>query len=377
MIYLDNAATTKPCEASVKAVSIAIENFGNPSSLHKMGIEAEKIVTSARKEIAASLSCAPECITFTSGATEANNMALFGIANTYGRRLKKIVISGIEHPSIDEAASRLEKLGFTVQRVMPNEHGEIDAEKFLLAVDQDTFLASCMLVNNETGAIMPIKRIFTQIKRLFPDCITHCDAVQGFLKIPMKFSDINADLITISGHKVHALKGAGALYVRKGIRLTPLVYGGGQEKGVRSGTESVPMIASFGAAVKTLYPSVQTAYSNAEELNTRLRKKLATLDYVVINSSARESSPYILNFSIKGIRSETMLHFLAQKEIYVSSGSACSKGASSSVLTSMGISQDRADSAIRVSFSHMSSNGDIEWLVSAIQEGYISLAKKQ
>ncbi len=376
--YLDNAATTKPCEEAVKACLAAMtENYGNPSSLHKMGINAEIAVTEARKAIAAALVCQPECITFTSGATEANNTLILGAAENYGRRKKKAVISAVEHPSVEETAKLLEKNGFTVVRIAPMKNGEIDADEFAAAVDNDTFLVSCMMVNNETGAVMPIKRIFNTVKKLYPDCITHCDAVQGFMKLPIKAADLSADLITVSGHKVHAPKGVGAMYIKKGIRIAPRMIGGGQEKALRSGTEAVPLISAFGAAVRTQLPTIPTAYSNAEELNGRLRKKLAALDYITINSNADNQCPYILNFSVSGIRSEIMLHFLESKGIYVSSGSACSKGAHSGVLKAMGIPDKTADSAIRVSFSRMSSCGEIEALVTAVQEGYLSLAKSK
>ena len=374
--YLDNAATTKPCEEAVNACLAAMtENYGNPSSLHKFGINAELAVTEARKAVAAALVCQPECITFTSGATEANNTLIFGAAQNYGRRKKRIVISAVEHPSVEEPVKILENKGFEVVRIAPLKSGEIDADEFLDAVNNDVFLVSCMMVNNETGAVMPVKKIFTQIKKIYPEVITHCDAVQGFLKYPIKTADLNADLITVSGHKVHAPKGVGAMYIRKGIRIAPLLAGGGQEKGLRSGTEAVPLISAFGAAVRKQLPEINTAFSNAEELNARLRKKLSAFDYVTINSNAENQSPYILNFSVKDIRSEIMLHFLESKGVYVSSGSACSKGAHSSVLTSMGISDKTADSAIRASFSKISSHGDIEALACAVQEGYLKLAK--
>ncbi|MGN0666268.1 MAG: cysteine desulfurase family protein, partial [Huintestinicola sp.] len=186
-----------------------------------------------------------------------------------------------------------------------------------------------------------------------------------------------ADLITISGHKVHAPKGIGAMYIKKGIRIAPRMIGGGQEKGLRSGTESVPLICAFGAAIRSLLPGISTAYSNAEELNGRLRKKLDVFDYITINSNAENQSPYVLNFSVPGIRSEIMLHFLESRDIYVSSGSACSRGAHSSVLSAMGLNSHISDSAIRVSLSRMSSCGDVEALVSAIQEGYLKLAKSK
>lgn len=376
-VYLDNAATTRPCEPAVSAVfQNMVEDYGNPSSLHALGLKAEQNVAEARKAIAAALVCDPQCITFTSGATECNNTAIFGAVKNYGKRKKKIVVSAIEHPSVAEPIKYLEeKEGFEVVRIKPTRNGGIAVEDFIEAVDENTCLVSCMLVNNETGSIQPIRKIFSHVKRNFPECITHCDAVQGFMKIPMKSAELFADIIVVSGHKVHAVKGVGAMYIRKGIRVAPLLMGGGQEKSLRSGTESVPLIAGFGAAVRALMPTMSVAYSNAEEINAYLRKKLSKLDYVTINSALENNSPYIINFSVKGIRSEIMLHFLESKEIYVSSGSACSKGAHSSVLTAMGIADKLADSAIRVSVGRTTTKGEIDVLVNAIQEGYQSLAK--
>ncbi len=374
--YLDNAATTKPCDEAVTAcINVMRENYGNPSSLHKMGLDAENAVTEARKAIAAALVCQPECITFTSCATESNNTLILGAAENYGKRKRRAVVSAVEHPSVEETMKQLEEYGFTVVRIQPSKDGCIDADEFISAVDADTFLVSCMMVNNETGAVMPVKKIFSQVKKSYPDCLTHCDAVQGFLKLPIKTADLCADLITVSGHKVHAPKGVGAMYIKKGIRIAPRLIGGGQEKNLRSGTEAVPLIAAFGAAVRAQLSTLPTAYSNAEELSGRLRRKLEALDYITINSNAENQCPYIVNFSVEGIRSEIMLHFLESKGIFVSSGSACSKGAHSSVLTAMGIPDKTADSAIRVSFSRFSSCGEIEALVSALREGYMRLAK--
>ena len=378
-IYLDNAATTRPCEPAVSAVfQNMVEDYGNPSSLHKIGLTAEQNVTEARKAVAAALVCDPQCVTFTSGATECNNTAIFGAAKNYGKRKKKIVVSAIEHPSVAEPIKYLEeKEGFEVVRIKPSRDGEIDAEDFIEAVDENTCLASCMLVNNETGAIQPVRKIFSRIKRDFPECITHCDAVQGFMKMPIKSAEIFADVIVVSGHKVHAVKGVGAMYIRKGIRIAPLLLGGGQEKNLRSGTESVPLIAGFGAAIRALMPTVGVAHENAEKISAYLLKKLSKLDYVTVNSTAENSSPYIINFSVEGIRSEIMLHFLESRDIYVSSGSACAKGAHSSVLTAMGVSDKLADSAIRVSICRTTTMGEIDVLVTALQEGWQSLAKSK
>lgn len=378
-IYLDNAATTRPCEPAVSAVfQNMVEDYGNPSSLHKFGLTAEQRVTESRKAVAAALVCDPQCITFTSGATECNNTAIFGVAKNYGKRKKKIVVSAVEHPSVAEPIKYLEeKEGFEVVRIKPSRGGDIDPENFIAAVDENTCLASCMLVNNETGAIQPVRRIFSQIKRSFPECVTHCDAVQGFMKMPIKSAEIFADVIVVSGHKVHAVKGVGAMYIRKGIRVAPLLLGGGQEKNLRSGTESVPLIAGFGAAIRALMPTIGVAHENADQISAYLLKKLAKLEYITINSTAENTSPYITNFSVDGIRSEIMLHYLEGRDIYVSSGSACSKGAHSSVLTAMGVPDKLADSAIRVSICRTTTMGEIDVLVTALQEGYQKLAKSK
>ncbi len=377
-VYLDNAATTKPCEPAVTAVfQNMVEDFGNPSSLHKVGLNAENNVTDARKAIAAALVCDPKCITFTSGATEANNTIIFGAARNYGRRnKKKIVVSAVEHPSVSEPIKMLEQTGeYTVVRIMPDRNGEISAEDFAAAVDENTFLVSCMMVNNETGAINPVKKIFSAVKKNYPDCVTHCDAVQAFMKLPIKSADIYADAIVVSGHKVHAVKGVGAMYIKKGVRIAPLVYGGGQENGLRSGTEPVPLIAGFGAAVRALMSTMKTAYNNAETINNYLLKGLSKFDFVKINSGMDNHCPYILNFSVEGIRSEIMLHYLESRGIYVSSGSACSKGVHSSVLTAMGVPGRLADSAIRVSICRTTTVGEIDALINALRDGYASLAK--
>ncbi len=376
-VYLDNAATTRPCEPAVSAIfRCLVEDYGNPSSLHRLGLTAEQNVTEARKAIAAALVCDPSCVTFTSGATECNNTAILGAARNYGKRKKKIVVSAIEHPSVSEPVKYLEeKENFEVVRVKPSRSGQIDPEDFIAALDENTCLVSCMLVNNETGSIQPIRKIFSYVKRNFPDCVTHCDAVQGFMKIPIKSAELFADVIVVSGHKVYASKGVGAMFVKKGIRIPPLLLGGGQEKGLRSGTESVPLIAGFGAAVRALMPTMPVAYENAEKINAYLLKKLSKLDYITVNSPEENVSPYITNFSVEGVRSEIMLHFLESKDIYVSSGSACSKGAHSSVLTAMGIPDKFADSAVRVSIGRTTTMGEIDALVNALQEGYGSLAK--
>lgn len=376
-IYLDNAATTRPCEAAISATFYTMaENYGNPSSLHRLGVQAEKVLTDARKAIASALVCAPETIYFTSGATEANNLAILGAAENYGKHRRKIVTTTVEHPSVSEAIRYLEGQGFEVVRIAPNHRGEILFEDIVAAVDKNTCLVSCMLVNNETGCILPIKRAFMAIKRDFPECVTHCDAVQGFLKIPFKASELYADVITISAHKIHGIKGIGAVMVKRGIRLAPRLLGGGQEKSLRPGTESVPLIAGFEAAVRAMQTDVVVALNNAEELNTYLRAGLSKLPYITTNSAEENSSPFILNFSIEGVKSEVMLHFLEDKDIFVSSGSACAKGAKSPILKEFGVPEKLLDGAIRISFSRLTTRDDVDALIIGITEGRQKLAQK-
>lgn len=368
MIYLDNAATTKVCDEAAAAITACLQgNYGNPSSLHKMGIEAEKIIDNARKIIGAALACEPECIFFTSGATESNNLAIFGATGVYGRRKRKIVTTSIEHPSVSECMKRLEEDGFEVIRISPNSDGEISTDDFADVVDENTCLVSIMLVNNENGYIVPVGRIFKDVKRKNPEIITHCDAVQGFMKIPFKSKELNADLISISGHKIYSAKGVGAIYVKKGIRLKPVCYGGGQEKGLRSGTESVPLIAGFGATVERLKGTLDFRLNKAKELREYFLNRVDKLDDISLNFK-EDNLPYIINVSVKGIRSEIMLHFLEEKGIYVSSGSACSKGARSNVLKEFGLSDELIDSSIRISTSFENTFEDMEELINAIAE---------
>ena len=368
-VYLDNAATTKPCEAAVKAAVAAMtENYGNPSSLHRAGLDAQLAVDSARKIIADTIGVDSGCIYFTSGATESNNLALRGITGAYGRNRKKIVISAVEHASVEETASDLEKKGFEVVRVSPREDGKFYAADFVQACDDSTCLVSMMLVNNETGYILPVKEVFSAVKRRFPEVITHCDCVQGYMKVPVKAGALNADLISLSGHKIHGVKGVGAIYIKKGVRVTPVVTGGKQEKGIRSGTESVPLIAAFGAAAGELAPTVAERYEKAAGLKKYLLEKLSVIENVMINSP-EDGSPYIINISVVGRRSEIMLHFLESKGIYVSSGSACSKGQQSGVLGQFGIKDKRADGALRISITAETTETELDEFAAALSEG--------
>ena len=369
MIYLDNAATTKPCEEAVKAAVEAMTvNFGNPSSLHRAGLDAQLAMDKARKVIADSLGASPENILFTSGATESNNLALRGASAAYGKKRRKIVASAVEHASVDETLSDLESKGFEVVRISPRGDGRFYPEDFLSACDENTVLLTMMYVNNETGYILPVKEVFTAVKRRFKDIITHTDCVQAYMKLPIKASSLGADLISLSGHKIHGVKGAGALYIKKGVRLIPVVTGGKQEKGIRSGTESVPLICAFGAAVEKLSPTIKQRYETVSVLKSRLSELLSTIEGVSLNSP-EDGSPYVVNISAAGKRSEIMLHYLESREIYVSSGSACSKGQQSGVPAQFGITGKRADSALRISMTAETTEAEIEQFADALREG--------
>lgn len=373
MIYLDNAATTKPCaEAVAAAVDAMTANFGNPSSLHRAGLDAQLAVDRARRLVAESLGADSSNIIFTSGATESNNLALRGICAAYGRKRRKIVASAVEHASVDETLAALEKDGFDVIRVSPDEDGKFRAADFVSACDENTVLITMMQVNNETGHILPVKETFSAVKRRFPDIITHSDCVQAYMKLNLRASTLNADLISLSGHKIHAAKGAGALYIKKGIRVLPVVTGGKQEKGIRSGTESVPMICAFGAAVEKLRPTINERWEQVTALKEHLIGCISAIEGVEINSP-EDGSPYVVNISAAGKRSEIMLHYLESRGIYVSSGSACSKGQQSGVLEQFGISGKRADSALRISMTAETTAEELDAFAAAFREGIESV----
>ena len=366
MIYFDNAATTAPKSEVCDAVMEGLKCFGNPSSLHRLGLESEKLVTYARETIAASIGAKPEEIYFTSGATESSNTAILGAARKFGKRKKKLVITAVEHPSVDETCTMLENEGFEVVRVSPDENGEIIAREIIAAVDDNTFLVSCMLVNNENGYIVPVERAFAAIKKRFPDVLTHCDCVQAYMKLPVKVKKLNADFISLSGHKIHGPKGIGALYLRKGVHIPSLVYGGGQERNFRSGTESVPLICGFVRAVELLEPAINERFEYVKSLQSYLFEQCEKND-IHVNSTA-DCSPYVNSIAVENLKSEVLLHFLEEKEIYVSSGSACSKGKKSSVLKEFGVNEKYLDSTIRISFCADNTTEEIDKLIAALIE---------
>lgn len=373
-VYLDNSATTKVCpEAAEKIVELLTLKYGNPSSLHAKGIEAEREIRNAREIIANYLGCKNTEIYFTSGGTESNNLAIFGSINAHKRRGNKIVTTSIEHPSVIKSVKQASKLGFEVVFIKPDKNGFISESELYKEVDDKTILISMMLVNNETGTIQNVENLKKITKSKKSSALIHIDAVQGFGKIPIKVSRIGADLMTISAHKIHGAKGVGALYVSQKSRITPFLFGGEQEKTLRPGTESSALIAGFGAAVKSL-PEIKEGYKNIKELNLYLKDKISKIERIIINSPD-DALPYILNFSVLGIKSETMLHHLSLSGIYVSSGSACSKGKKSHVLYSMGLSENTIDSAIRVSFSRYNNKKDIDILTDELQRGIKNLSR--
>jgi cysteine desulfurase len=375
VIYLDNAATTRPCNEAIDAANtVMTKHFGNPSSLHKLGIAAEEELTAARKHIAASLKTNPDSIFFTSGATEANVSLIKGAWKAHGKHKKRVIVSSVEHPSVSEAVKAIEAEGAEVMTIHPDKKGVFDPDDFAEAVNDQTFLCSVMTVNNETGAILPVRKIFDGVKRKNPGCITHTDAVAAHMKLPLSITDLNADAITLSAHKIHGIKGAGALFIKKGVRIAPLLPGGGQEKGFRSGTEAVPAIAAFGAAAAALRTDIKTAFDSRFELSKYLKDRLQTLPFITINSPL-DASPYIINFSIRQIRSEIMLHFLESRDIFVSSGSACSKGTKHNILREFGVNEKAADEALRVSLSVLTTKRDLDELIAGIEAGFGSLQK--
>lgn len=374
--YLDNSATTAVCPQAIEKINFALcECWGNPSSLHRKGIEADNMLIEARESVAKRLSCKPEEIYFTSGGTEGNNIVLQGVARSMKRKGKRIVTTCVEHPSVGETASFLEKEGFEVIRLSVDSEGRINEDELFNAVTPDTILVSIMAVNNETGTIQPVEKAKLAVLRAHSPALIHCDAVQAFGKLPLKPSAMGVDLMTISSHKVHGPKGVGALYIKKGVKISPLVYGGSQEQKLRPGTQPLPAIAGFGAAVKAM-PNISAQLEKTKELRDYMVNRLLELPDVVINSP-KDALPYVTNFSVVGINSEPMLNFLSSKGIYVSSGSACAKGHVSFVLKNMGLSDERMKSPLRVSFSRFTTKQEIDMLVDAIEEGQRTIRKNK
>ena len=375
--YLDNSATTAVTpEVAALAARIMTEQYGNPSSLHRRGFWAERALTEARGQVAAVLRCRPEEIIFTSGGTESNNLALLGAARAARRRGNRIVTTAVEHHSVLAVCRQLESEGFEVAYVSPDAGGVITPESFAAACDEKTVLASCMMVNSETGALHDIPAIAAACRRKNPGILFHADCVQAFGRLEIAPARWGVQLVSVSGHKIHAPKGVGALYVAKGVRLLPPLYGSGQERGLRPGTENLPGICAMGLAAERMNARRAENAAHFTALRQKLITNLSQSPAVCINSP-EAAAPYIINLSVEGIRSEIMIHYLEQFEIYVSSGSACAKGERSHVLTAMGLPEDRVDSAIRVSMTDTTAEEEIDEFCRRLLQGAATLAKRR
>ena len=369
-IYLDNAATTpvKP-EVADLARQVMEEFYGNPSSLHRKGLEAQLLLEKAREQMANALGCLPEEVYFTSGATEANNIAIQGAFAAHKRRGNTLISTAVEHSSVRSTLQMLsQQQNAKIVLVDPQPEGNIDPDTLCREVTGDTLLLSCNLVNSEVGAVSDLAAITRQAKRQNPKALVHTDGVQALGKVDFSLKKLGVDLASFSGHKLHAPKGVGALYIKKGVRVLPLFYGGGQEKGLRPGTESVPLACALGAAAQMAKEHLEANRSHFEVLRSYYIEKSGQIPGLCMNMPPN-GAPNICNISVPGYRSETMIHFLAERGIYVSGGSACSKGADSHVLTAMGLPRNRIKSALRVSFSPYNTLEDIDHFFTALAEG--------
>lgn len=375
MIYLDNSATTKPCLEAVKAMTNALTiDWGNPSALYGFGIEANDALRNARYKVTAALGAEPGRVFFTSGGTEADNWAIFGSIRRMGKRGKHIITTAIEHPAVLNCFKQLQSDGFEVTYLQPDALGNISLESLKDALRKDTILVSIMMVNNETGSVMPIDKMAKLTRKICPDAIFHTDAVQGFLKIPFQAKTLGADLISISSHKVHGPKGAGALYISPRLKsFPPLLLGGGQEGGFRSGTEATPAIVGFAAACEVCKATLSEDIAREKQLLTDLVGKLCKLKGVSINGA--HEAPHILSLSIPGLPTQNSINILQDAGICVSAGSACAKGHRSPVLVSMGIAPEIIDGAFRVSICRDTTEAELDLLYKVIEEELIPRAR--
>ena len=367
MVYFDNSATTQPCEEAIQAMTAALTDcWGNPSSLHKLGVEAHRKLEAARQSVAKALGADPDRVFFTAGGTEADNWAVFSAARRMGKRGKHIITTNIEHHAILHPMKELEAQGFEVSYLSPEPDWTVTLEALRAALRPDTILVSVMMVNNELGSVMPIQSMAKLTHRLAPNAIFHSDAVQGFLKLPFRASTLEADLITVSSHKIHGPKGAGALYIRKGLPLPPFIYGGGQESGYRSGTEAVPNILGFGAACEAALPTLREDLARENRLKERICAGLSAIDGVVLNGA--RTAPHIISFAVPGVRSQGLINCLQDQDVYVSAGSACAKGHRSHVLEAIGLPPAVIDGSVRASLSRFTTEEEADKLVTAVAE---------
>lgn len=364
--YLDNAATT-PVYPEVKEImgKVMEEDFGNPSSRHTKGIVAEQYIKEAAEIIAGALKCQPKEIIFTSGGTESNNMALIGTALANQRAGKHIITTRIEHASVHEPLAYLEEMGYEVTYLPVDSTGRVSAETVRQALREDTVLVSIIYVNNEIGSVEPVAQIGEMLHREKPNVLFHVDAIQAFGKYKIAPKRLGIDLMSVSGHKIHAPKGIGFLFVRDGVKIRPILFGGGQQKGMRSGTENVPGIAGLGVAVKNIYQNHTEKVEKLYQLKKMLAEGLSQYDGVTIHGMdgvlPEETAPHIVSVSFESVKSEVMLHALAQEGVFVSSGSACSSNHPelSGTLQAIGVREDLLDATLRFSFSVMTTKEQV------------------
>ena len=355
MIYFDNAATTRAADEVAERVRyMLLENFGNPSAQSMMGVRAENELNDARKIMAKSINALPEEIYFTSGGTEDDNWAIFGTAEGYKRSGKHIITTSIEHPAVSEPMERLRQKGWEITVLDVDKNGYIDLDALRDSIRDDTVLVSTILINNEVGTIQDASAVGKLIKEKNPNTLFHVDAVQAFGKYPIDVRKMGIDMLSMSGHKIHGPKGVGFFYMKKGLKVRPIIYGGGQERGQRSATENTPGIVGLAKAVELAMENMDASHEKVMEVKRTLAEGiLRDIPKTHINGpSIEEASPYVLNVSFNGLRSEVLLHSLEESEIYVSAGSACSskKKGGSHVLRSLGLSEERIEGAVRFSF---------------------------
>ena len=371
-IYFDNAATTRVTDQVAQAMlHMLTHNYGNPSSLHQKGFEAEKAIENSRQIIAQVLKVSKKEIYFTSGGTEANNIAIIGMAAANKRGGKHILISSIEHPSVKETVRHLETLDYEVESIPTDGKGYVQIEALEQLIRQDTAMVSVMYVNNEIGTIQDMTTIGKLIKKLNPKTLFHVDAIQAFGKYNLNPIKDQMDILTISGHKIHGPKGVGAIYIKEGTKIAPLFYGGRQENGIRSGTENVPGIIGLGLATEEAYHQLEDHKVHIESIKkymiTRLKKDVPDITF---NGDIEKGAYHILNIGVTGVKSEVLLHALEELEIYVSTGSACSskKKNHSITLSALNLSHDEKDTAIRLSFSKYNTREEVDQFIEQLNK---------
>lgn len=374
-VYLDNAATTRVCpEVADIAYKTMLETYGNPSSTHTKGREAKAVLDNARKQLAAALDCAPGEVYFTSCGSEGDNWAIINGAESMRRKGLHIISSEVEHDAVRKSMDELKRRGFEVTMLKPESDGSISPEAVAAALQPDTVLVSLMMVNNETGAVTDIAAVAKALKKAKSIALLHTDAVQGFMKVPFSAKRLGADMITVSGHKIHAPKGIGALYIKTGVKIKPYIMGGAQESGLRAGTEAMPQIAAFGKACELAKASMNDATERMAQLRQYAAGRIVAEmpEAVIIGGGA----PHILSVSLPGWRSEVLMNFLEARSVFVSRSSACKKGGRSHVLEAMGLPAEVIDGAVRISLSRYTTKDELDELCSALKDAHDTLAHR-